>query len=208
MGKQIYFLHSSLFSLLRRTREFKQAIRYPCRALWHIWLSFRLQGLPSVQSLHLIPLLTDLPPANLTFRQLPKLLSTAVHSPSSHLNTLFVPAMPMEQVQSMISPISFPGSSTSSFLCSSALPYQLYRQHNNTHPTTKEPLNPADLISLNYSRKDSGEIHDPISFKPFSEHSHIVAIATTGNVFLAESIKGNKDLLTDTPFKKCAQCSY
>ncbi|TFK36823.1 cyclophilin-like domain-containing protein [Crucibulum laeve] len=77
------------------------------------------------------------------------------------------------------------------------------KQHNNTHPITKEPLSPSDLITLHYSRKESsGEIHDPISFKPFSEHSHIVAIATTGNVYLAESIKGGRDLLADVPFKK------
>ena len=67
---------------------------------------------------------------------------------------------------------------------------------------TKEPLKPEDLIKLNYSRKTTGEYHDPISFKPFSEHSHIVAIATTGNVYLAESIKGGKDLLDDVKFKK------
>ncbi|TDL28702.1 cyclophilin-like protein [Rickenella mellea] len=76
------------------------------------------------------------------------------------------------------------------------------KQHNNTHPVTGEPLTPNDLITLNYSRKPSGEIHDPISFKPFSEHSHIVVIATTGNVYLAESIKGGKDLLSDTSFKR------
>jgi peptidyl-prolyl cis-trans isomerase-like protein 2 len=78
----------------------------------------------------------------------------------------------------------------------------IQRQHNNTNPITKEPLTPSDLITLHYSRKASGEIHDPISFKPFSEHSHIVAIATTGNVFTAESIKGGKDLLEDVKFKK------
>ncbi|KAF8647909.1 hypothetical protein AX16_006441 [Volvariella volvacea WC 439] len=77
------------------------------------------------------------------------------------------------------------------------------KQHNNTHPITKEPLAPTDLITLHYSRKEaSGEIHDPISFKPFNEHSHIVAIAPTGNVFLADSIKGGRDLLADVPFKK------
>ncbi|KAG6911523.1 hypothetical protein DXG01_011825 [Tephrocybe rancida] len=77
------------------------------------------------------------------------------------------------------------------------------KQHNNTHPITKEPLLPTDLITLHYSRKEaSGEIHDPISFKPFSEHSHIVAIATTGNVFLADSVKGGKDLVNEVPFKK------
>ncbi|KAI0067792.1 cyclophilin-like protein [Artomyces pyxidatus] len=76
------------------------------------------------------------------------------------------------------------------------------KQHDNTNPISNEPLTPADLISLHYSRKASGELHDPISFKPFSEHSHIVAIATTGNVFLAESIKGGKDLIDDVRFKK------
>ncbi|THG99891.1 hypothetical protein EW026_g2537 [Hermanssonia centrifuga] len=76
------------------------------------------------------------------------------------------------------------------------------KQHDNKNPVTQETLTPAELITLHYSRKPSGEIHDPISFKPFSEHSHIVAIATTGNVFLAESIKGGRDLVTDVRFKK------
>ncbi|KAH8835275.1 cyclophilin-like domain-containing protein [Flagelloscypha sp. PMI_526] len=77
------------------------------------------------------------------------------------------------------------------------------KQHNNTHPITKEPLQPSDLISLTYSRKEAtNEIHDPISFKPFSENSSIVTIATTGNVFLYESIKGGRDLVADVPFKR------
>jgi peptidyl-prolyl cis-trans isomerase-like protein 2 len=67
---------------------------------------------------------------------------------------------------------------------------------------TKEPLEPSNLIALHYSKKASGEIHDPISFKPFSEHSHIVAIASTGNVFLADSIKGGKDLIADVKITK------
>ncbi|KAF8213161.1 cyclophilin-like domain-containing protein [Mycena galopus ATCC 62051] len=65
----------------------------------------------------------------------------------------------------------------------------LGQQHNNQHPVTKEPLNPTDLITLHYSRKEA-------------QHSHIVTIATTGNVFLAESIKGGRDLVSDVPFKK------
>ncbi|KAF5385489.1 hypothetical protein D9757_005379 [Collybiopsis confluens] len=78
------------------------------------------------------------------------------------------------------------------------------KQHDNTNPITKQPLTPTDLIQLHYHRKSSGdgEIHDPISFKPFNQHSHIVAIATTGNVFLAGSIKGGRDLVNDVPFKK------
>ncbi|TFY77216.1 hypothetical protein EWM64_g6796 [Hericium alpestre] len=76
------------------------------------------------------------------------------------------------------------------------------KQHNNTNPITQEPLRPEDLIALHYSKKGSGEFHDPISFKPFNEHSHIVAIATTGNVYLADSIKGGRDLISDVRFKK------
>lgn len=76
------------------------------------------------------------------------------------------------------------------------------RQHNNLNPVTQEPLEPKELITLHYSRKATGELHDPISFKPFSEHSHIVAVATTGNVFLADSVKGGRDLVADISFKK------
>jgi hypothetical protein len=92
------------------------------------------------------------------------------------------------------------------YVCHSSLSNSLSdlaRQHNNTHPITKAPLIPSDLITLHYSRKEaSGEIHDPISFKPFSEHSHIVTVATTGNVYLAESVKGGRDLLADISIKK------
>lgn len=81
-----------------------------------------------------------------------------------------------------------------------------HREHNNTHPVTGEPLKPAELLTLNYSRNASGELNDPVTFKVFSEHSHIVAIATTGNVFLAESVKqfsaSGKDLVSDVDFKK------
>ncbi|KAH9937177.1 cyclophilin-like protein [Fomitopsis serialis] len=76
------------------------------------------------------------------------------------------------------------------------------KQHENKNPITQESLAPSDLITLHYSRKPNGEIHDPISFKPFSEHSHIVAIASTGNVYLAESVKGGRDLVADVKFKK------
>jgi peptidyl-prolyl cis-trans isomerase-like protein 2 len=71
---------------------------------------------------------------------------------------------------------------------------------------TKESLSPSDLITLNYSRNANGELNDPVTFKVFSEHSHIVAVATTGNVFLADTVKqfaaSGKDLVSDTDFKK------
>ncbi|KAG8899520.1 Peptidyl-prolyl cis-trans isomerase cyp8, partial [Tulasnella sp. 403] len=79
------------------------------------------------------------------------------------------------------------------------------KSHNNTDPKTGKPLSPTSLIHLHYARNANGEIHDPVTFKTFSEHSHIVAIRTTGNVFLAESVgklAGGRDLVADVPFTK------
>ncbi|KAG8936518.1 Peptidyl-prolyl cis-trans isomerase cyp8 [Tulasnella sp. 418] len=79
------------------------------------------------------------------------------------------------------------------------------KSHNNTHPITGKPLEPSSLISLHYARNANGELHDPVTFKTFTEHSHIVVIRTTGNVFLAESVgklAGGRDLVADVPFTK------
>ncbi|CAE6456152.1 unnamed protein product [Rhizoctonia solani] len=79
------------------------------------------------------------------------------------------------------------------------------KEHNNTHPHTNDPLKPSDLIKLHYGKNSSGSLIDPITMKPLSEHSHIVAIATTGNVFLADSVSkfaGGRDLVADVAFKK------
>ncbi|CAE6493044.1 unnamed protein product, partial [Rhizoctonia solani] len=79
------------------------------------------------------------------------------------------------------------------------------KEHNNTHPHTTEPLKPSELIKLHYAKNSSGSLIDPITMKPLSEHSHIVAIATTGNVFLADSVSkfaGGRDLVADVAFKK------
>lgn len=47
-------------------------------------------------------------------------------------------------------------------------------------------------------------MHDPVAFKPFSEHSHIVTLATTGNVYLYESLKnmGGQDAIDNSPYQK------
>ncbi|KAF8760831.1 Cyclophilin type peptidyl-prolyl cis-trans isomerase/CLD [Rhizoctonia solani] len=106
-----------------------------------------------------------------------ELRSTVVLSPSSHSNSPYAHAMQTEQAP----------------------------EHNNTHPHTNEPLKPSDLIKLHYGKNSSGALIDPITMKPLSEHSHIVAVATTGNVFLADSVSkfaGGRDLVADVAFKK------
>ncbi|KAG9037972.1 Peptidyl-prolyl cis-trans isomerase cyp8 [Tulasnella sp. JGI-2019a] len=79
------------------------------------------------------------------------------------------------------------------------------KEHDNTEPHTGAKLAPSSLITLHYARNAKGQLHDPISFKTLSEHSHIVAIRTTGNVFLAESVgklAGGRDLVSDVPFTR------
>lgn len=75
----------------------------------------------------------------------------------------------------------------------------LYRQASNLarnvfpyvkkfkrNPINGEPLKMTDLIKLNFHKNAKGEYHDPISFKVFTEYSHIVAIRTSGTCILRQ----------------------
>lgn len=82
------------------------------------------------------------------------------------------------------------------------------RQHG-TDPVTGEKLTPGDLIRLHFSKNAEGVYHDPVTFKTFNEHTHLVAIRTSGNVYARESIDrlnikpGNwHDLVTDEAFTR------
>lgn len=84
------------------------------------------------------------------------------------------------------------------------------------NPITGQPLDPKSLIKLHFAKNtndDSGEdvsrFQCPALFRAFSKNTHIVAIATTGNVFSYEAIeqlniktKNWKDLLNDQPFTR------
>lgn len=78
-----------------------------------------------------------------------------------------------------------------------------------SNPVTGKPLDFKSLIQLNINRNAEGEFQCPVLFKPFTNSSHIAAIATTGNVFLMEAIeqlniknKNWKDLISDQPFER------
>ncbi|XP_057655558.1 RING-type E3 ubiquitin-protein ligase PPIL2 [Diorhabda carinulata] len=77
------------------------------------------------------------------------------------------------------------------------------------NPVTGKPLDFKSLIQLNFHRKSENTFECPVLFKPFTNSSHIAAIATTGNVFLMEAIeqlniknRNWKDLLNDQPFER------
>lgn len=93
---------------------------------------------------------------------------------------------------------------------------------NDTNPVNGQPLNPKDLIRLNFARNadaeaDSnagptdgkGDMIDPVTFKVFTDNTHIVAIrhGTYANVFTWETVeqmnikqKNWHDLVDDKEF--------
>ncbi|KAH7037841.1 uncharacterized protein B0I36DRAFT_359481 [Microdochium trichocladiopsis] len=96
-------------------------------------------------------------------------------------------------------------------------------EHHKTNPVNGEPLAARDLIKLNFARNadvDSkaadgsasdgkGDLIDPVTFKVFTDNTHIVAIrhGTYANVFAWETVERMnikaklwQDLLDDTPF--------
>ncbi|KAG4079401.1 hypothetical protein HA402_008093 [Bradysia odoriphaga] len=77
------------------------------------------------------------------------------------------------------------------------------------NPITGKPLAVKDLIKLTFYKNSDDAYHCPSLFKPFTKNSHIVAIATTGNVFSFEAVdqlniktKNWKDLVNDEAFTR------
>lgn len=61
-----------------------------------------------------------------------------------------------------------------------------YLQKYHCHPVSGEPLEVKDLIQLNFHKNADNEFHCPVLNKVFTEHSHIVAVKPTGNVYCYE----------------------
>lgn len=77
------------------------------------------------------------------------------------------------------------------------------------NPITGAPCDSKSLIKLTFQKNHEDIYHCPTLFKPFTKNSHIVAIATTGNVFSYEAVeqlniktKNWKDLISDVPFTR------
>ncbi|CAK7218865.1 cyclophilin peptidyl-prolyl cis-trans isomerase Cyp8 [Sporothrix curviconia] len=83
-----------------------------------------------------------------------------------------------------------------------------------TNPVTGAPLKASDLIRLNFARNDADGSHDlidPVTFKVFSDNTHIVAVrhGTYANVFAWDTIermnikpKMWRDLVDDVEFSR------
>ncbi|KAG7532068.1 hypothetical protein FFLO_03876 [Filobasidium floriforme] len=84
-----------------------------------------------------------------------------------------------------------------------------YIRKYGTNPATGTPLTTNELVKLNFFKNAEGSYHDPITYKPLSQHTHIVFLKTTGNVYdmsslhmLAIKTKTFRDLIDESPFTK------
>ncbi|KAL1961679.1 hypothetical protein VTN77DRAFT_1317 [Rasamsonia byssochlamydoides] len=78
---------------------------------------------------------------------------------------------------------------------------------HGTNPVDGTPLKSSDLIKLNFAKNEAGEYVDPVTFKAFTDNTHIVALRPSGNVFSWDTIerlnikpKMWRDLVSDQEF--------
>lgn len=76
-------------------------------------------------------------------------------------------------------------------------------------PASGRAASADDVCMLHFARNERGHYYDPVSCKELTDHSHLVAIRPTGNVYLHDTVqqlnlkpKMLRDLLDDTPFTK------
>ncbi|KAF1927798.1 uncharacterized protein M421DRAFT_421635 [Didymella exigua CBS 183.55] len=82
-------------------------------------------------------------------------------------------------------------------------------KHPNTNPTDGSPLKRDDLVSLRFAKNEDGEYVDPVTFKVFTDNTHIVALRPSGNVFAWDTVerlnvkaKNWRDLVSDDAFTR------
>ncbi|KAL9022997.1 MAG: hypothetical protein Q9196_007439, partial [Gyalolechia fulgens] len=80
---------------------------------------------------------------------------------------------------------------------------------HGTNPVTGAPLKSAELIKLQLARNDDGEMVDPVTFKVFTDNTHIVALKNSGNVFAYDTVerlnikaKHWRDLVSEEEFSR------
>lgn len=82
-------------------------------------------------------------------------------------------------------------------------------EKNGTNPVDGSPLKASDLIKLNFAKNDDKEYVDPVTYKVFTDNTHIVTLRNTGNVFSWDTVerlnikaKNWQDLVSDDAFTR------
>jgi peptidyl-prolyl cis-trans isomerase-like protein 2 len=82
-------------------------------------------------------------------------------------------------------------------------------KHPDTNPIDGASLKRTDLIALNFAKNEDNEYVDPVTYKVFTDNTHIVALKKSGNVFAWDTIerlnikaKNWQDLVSDEEFTR------
>ncbi|KAF2851796.1 peptidyl-prolyl cis-trans isomeras-like protein-like 2 [Plenodomus tracheiphilus IPT5] len=82
-------------------------------------------------------------------------------------------------------------------------------KHPDTNPVDGTPLKRADLVTLNFTKNEDGEYVDPVTYKVFTDNTHIIALRKSGNVFAWDTVerlnikaKNWTDLVSDEEFTR------
>lgn len=93
-------------------------------------------------------------------------------------------------------------------ICEKAHLVAFIEQHHQS-PATGEKASIDDILILHISQNERQMSQDPVSMREFTDHSHLVAIRTSGHVYLYDTVfqlnvrtKNMRDLVTDVPFTK------
>eukprot|EP01059_Diplonema_ambulator_P024486 TRINITY_DN4050_c0_g1_i2.p1 TRINITY_DN4050_c0_g1~~TRINITY_DN4050_c0_g1_i2.p1 ORF type:complete len:440 (+),score=86.22 TRINITY_DN4050_c0_g1_i2:3-1322(+) len=93
--------------------------------------------------------------------------------------------------------------------CYEREPLYKYIQKHKKNPATGEPLKKEDIFDMKIEKGEDGIPVCPMTLKPLTEHSHVVAIKTSGRVYSATAVeemnvkaKNWADLVDGTPFRK------
>ena len=78
---------------------------------------------------------------------------------------------------------------------------------HGTNPVNGQSLKTTDLIKLHFLTNDEDEMVDPVTYKVFTDNTHMVAVGTTGNVYAWDTVerlnvkaKMWRDLINDAEF--------
>jgi len=63
------------------------------------------------------------------------------------------------------------------------------KKHNNTNPVNGEKLEAKDLLKITMMKNEDGEYCDPVTFKVFTNNTHLVVVRTSGNVYAWDTVE-------------------
>ncbi|KAL5119839.1 cyclophilin peptidyl-prolyl cis-trans isomerase Cyp8 [Pleosporales sp. CAS-2024a] len=82
-------------------------------------------------------------------------------------------------------------------------------KHPGTNPIDGTSLKRDDLVTLNFTKNEDNEYVDPVTYKVFTDNTHMVALKKSGNVFAWDTIerlnikaKNWHDLVSDEAFTR------